>query len=292
MDDLNTDGLPTTPSAETPADGVPSDTPELEIELETEAVGDDQAEGSEEDLEEWEEGDRRYKVPKALVPKLMKDRDYTAKTTEIAATRKEIEAQKAEFAEEQKFHRENIAAVAKITNMDEQLAAFRAITPEQWAAMDVEKASKLQIKFNLLKDQRENAIGELRQKQHQALEKQRSTIAKQYEDGLARIAKEIPGWSDELASKLNGYAMGKGYTEEQLRNMILRPQEVGTLHKAYLYDQLVAKQRARVTPKEEPTPAIVPKVATRRAAPSSEPLDSDPPDVWLRKRNKQLGLTG
>jgi hypothetical protein len=289
MDDVNTDGLPATPSAETPAGGT-SEVPELEMELETEAVGDDQAEGADDDLEDWEEEGKTYKVPKPLVPRLMKDRDYTRKTGEVSATRKEIEAQRAEFAEEQKFHRENIAAVAKITNMDEQLAAFRAITPEQWAAMDVEKASKLQIRFNLLKDQKETAVGELRQKQHQALEKQRSTVAKQYEDGLARIAKEIPGWSDELASKLNGYAMGKGYSEEQLRNMILRPQEVGTLHKAYLYDQLVAKQRARVTPKEEPAPAIVPKVAPRRSAPSAEPLDSDPPEVWLRKRNKQLGI--
>jgi hypothetical protein len=287
MDDVNTDLSPK-PSAETPAGGA-SETPELELELESEAVGDDQAEGADDELDDWEEEGKAYKVPKALKPYLMKNRDYTAKTSEVAATRKEIEAQKADFAEEQKFHRENIAAVAKITNMDEQLAAFRAITPEQWAQMDAEKASKLQIKFNLLKDQKETAVGELRQKQHQALEKQRQTVAKQYEDGLARIAKEIPGWSDELASKLNGYAMGKGYTEESLRNMILRPQEVGTLHKAYLYDQLVAKQRARAkAAQSEPEPTPVPKVVPRRSSPSAEPRDSDSMDDWVRKERARM----
>lgn len=289
MDELNTDGLPTIPSAETPGAAASVETPEVELDLDAEGALEGQPEG-EDELDDWEDEGKTYKVPKALKPRLMQHADYTRKTMEVAETRKAIEAQKADFEQEQKFHRENIATVAKITNMDEQLQAFRAITPEQWAQMDPAQASKLQIKFNLLKDQRESAIGELRQKQHQALEKQRTEFAKRFEDGQARIAKEIPGWSDELAGKLNEYAMGKGYSEETLRSMILQPHAVGTLHKAYLYDQLVAKQRAKAKASEpEPTPVVpVPKVATRRSAPSSEPLDSDPPDVWLRKRNKQV----
>jgi hypothetical protein len=291
MDDVNTDTLPN-PSAETPGDKA-SVTPEIELELDAETAGDGQVEGADDELEDWEDEGKTYKVPKALKPRLMKDADYTRKTTEVAETRKAIEAQKAEVEETAKFHRENIATVAKLVNLDEQLAAFRAITPEQWASMDAEKASKLQIKMNLLKDQKEGLVGELQQKQREALEKQRSATAKQYEDSISRIAKEIPGWSDELAGKLNAYAMGKGYTEEQLRSMVLQPQAVSTLHKAYQYDQLVAKQRAKAKQSAaEPEPTPVPKVGARRAPPSSEPLDTDPPDVWLRKRNKQAAGNG
>ena len=47
MDDVNTDTLPT-PSAETPAGGASVETPEVEIDLEPEAVGDDQAEDEDE----------------------------------------------------------------------------------------------------------------------------------------------------------------------------------------------------------------------------------------------------
>lgn len=293
MDDLNTDGLPT-PSAETPA-GKASPETDLELELESEAVGDDQVEGEEDELEDWEEEGKTYKVPKPLKPHLLRNKDYTQSKQQLAEQRKADEAARKDFAEEQKFHRENIASVAKITNMDEQLAAFRAITAEQWAAMDVEKASKLQIRMNLLKDQKETAVGELRQKQHQALEKQRTTFAKDFEDGQARLAAKIPGWSHEFAGKLTAYGVENGLSVDELEGFIPRKNAeayVGVLRKAYLYDQLVAKQRARPKPEAEVTPTPVPKVGARRNPPSSEPLDSDPVDVWKRKRNKQLGLAG
>jgi hypothetical protein len=291
MDDVNTDVLPN-PSAETPAGGASAETPELELELDPEAVGDDQAAG-EDELEDWEEEGKTYKVPKPLKPHLLRNKDYTQSKQQLAEQRKADEAARKDFEQEQTFHRENIVTVAKITNMDEQLKAFRAITPEQWAQMDPAQASKLQIKFNLLKDQKESLVGELRQKQHQALEKQRTTFAKQFEDGQARIAAKIPGWSDEFAGKLTAYGVEQGLSVDELEALI--PKEnghahVGVLRKAYLYDQLVAKQRARPKADAEVTPTPVPKVGARRNPPSSEPLDSDSPDVWIRKRNKQLGI--
>lgn len=289
MDDLNTDGTLKTPSAETPADGASSETPELEIELESEEAGDGQSEGDDE-LDDWEDEGRTYKVPKALKPRLMQQRDYTQKTMDLAAQRKAAEAERKAFADEQKFIRENADLHADIRGMARQIDAFRKITAEQWAKVDPAEASKMHVKFNLLKDKHDSALGELQRKQHEALETQREKTAKQLEDGFARIAKDIPGWSDELAGKLNAYAVDKGYSIEDLESMPLQPHAVSTLHKAYLYDQLVAKQRAKAKQSAaEPTPVVpVPKVATRRSAPSSEPLDSDPPDVWLRKRNAQL----
>jgi hypothetical protein len=288
MDDVNMDALPT-PSAETPADKS-SETPEVELELDPEAVGDDQAE---DDLDDWEEDGKAYKVPKALKPHLLRNKDYTQSKQQLAEQRKADEAARKDFEQEQTFHRENIATVAKITHMDEQLKAFRAITPEQWAQMDAAKASQLQIKFNLLKDQRETAVGELRQKQHQALEKQRTTFAKQFEDGQARIATKVPGWSDDFAGKLTAYGVERGLSVDELEGFI--PKENGhayvdMLRKSYLYDQLVAKQRARPKAEPEVTPTPVPKVGARRNPPSSEPLDSDDVNTWRRKREKQLGI--
>lgn len=290
MDDLQTDTLPQ-PSAETPAGGASAET-DLELELETEAVGDDQAEGADDELEDWEEEGKTYKVPKPLKPYLLRNKDYTQKTTEIAATRKEIEAQRAEFEETQKFHRENIREIAKVENLGDQLAAFRAITREQWAAMDPTQASKLQIELNLLKDQYESAVGGLRQKQHQALEKQRHGAAKQYEDGMARIAKKIPGWSDDKAGKLNAYAVENGFSLDELQSFIPRKNAeayVSVLDKAYLYDQLMARTRAKA--KAEETPATiqpVPTVSTRRS--TSNPLPSDKDDIgtWVRKEQARM----
>lgn len=295
MDDVDTVDTSPQPGAETPAGDVPTET-ETELELEPEAVGDDQAEG-EDELEDWEEEGKTYKVPKPLKAHLLRNKDYTSKTQEVAAQRKEIEAERERVAEEAKFHRENVREVAKLVSIDERLEAFRKLTAEQWSELwskNAQEAGKLQGEFNMLKDQRERALGELQQKQQQALEKQRASHAKQYEDGLARIAKKIPGWSDDLAGKLNAYASENGFSLEELQGFIPRKNAeayVSVLHKAHLYDQLVAKQRAKARQETaEPAPVPVPKVSARRPAPSSEPLDSDPPEVWLRKRNKQLGI--
>lgn len=290
MDDPQIDTLTSTPSAETPGGSASTDT-DLELELEAETVEGDQVEGGEDELEDWEEEGKTYKVPKPLKPYLMRNRDYTQGKQTVAEERKAAKAEREAFAEEQKFFRENQAAAADIRHMNKQIDAFRQITAEQWAKIDPAEASKMHVKFNLLKDARDRAYGELRQKESEALTKQQEKSAKQREDGFAAIAKAIPSWSDDHASKLNGYALEQGYTIDELDSMPLTPHAVVALDKAYRYDQLVAKQRAKAKAANaaETTPVVpVPKVATRRSAPSSEPLDSDPPDVWLRKRNAQL----
>src|ERR1044072_211867 len=104
MDDVQTVDTSPKPGAETPA--VEATETETELELEPEAVGDDQAEGSEDELEDWEEEGKTYKVPKPLKSHLLRNRDYTSKTQELAATRKEVEAERERVAEEAKFHRE------------------------------------------------------------------------------------------------------------------------------------------------------------------------------------------
>ena len=304
MPPIDTEGQPGPDTTGQPAGGQAAETAssddeallsQLESEAEATGVGNDQPDG-EDELDDWEEDGKKYKVPKALKPKLMLQSDYTRKTQEVAETRRQIEAQKAEVEAEAAFHRENVVTVAKLVKLDEQLAEYRALTPQQWAQIEQSnpgQASALQRQWTLLKDQREQLVGELQQKQQKALVEKQSKTAKQYEDSLARIAKEIPNWSDERASKLNTYATANGFSLDELQAAVLKPHYVIALDKAERYDQLMAKLRAKGSPKAEPA-AITPvvKIQARRNPQSSEPLDSDPPDVWLRKRNAQIKAAG
>lgn len=257
------------------------------------AVDDQAAAGSEdEELEDFEDGGKKAKLPKWVKARVMQQADYTRKTTAVAEERKAVEAERKAIAEEARFHRENVVAVAKLVGLDEQLEAFRKIAPEQWDAMPAEQAAKLQTKFNLLKDQRERAVGELQQKQHQALEKQRQSDAKQYEDGLARIAKKVPGWSDELAGKLNDYATGIGIPLDELQGIVPRKNSeayVDALRKAMLFDQLMARTRAKAKQPEAAEPIQpVPTVRPRRSPASPLPQDSDSMEDWVRKEKARM----
>lgn len=275
---------------------------ELESKLNEEVqaeVGDDQAGGdqSEDELEDYELDGKTHKVPKALKPHLMREADYTRSKQQLAEEKKALEAQREADKAATKLDQELLGDTLKLHGIRERLAALQNLTPQQWAEVETknpQQASRLTRELTLLKTQHDTLEGEIRQKQHQALETQRAQTAKQAEESLARIAKKIPGWSDDLAGKLNQYATGNGFSLEELQDFIPRKNAdayVSTLHKAYLFDQLMAKMRAKAPAKGESAIVPPPKISSRRAPNSStEPLDTDPPEVWLKKRNKQLGV--
>lgn len=254
---------------------------------------DGQPEGD--DADDLEDGEKKARVPKWVKEGYLRHQDYTKKTMSAAEQLKAVEAEKTRVAEVEKFNTENLEVITDIRHIDRQLAAYDKLNWEELLQKDAKQHQYHLGKLQLLERQRNQLIGDLQQKQHQALEKQRVESAKLAEDSLARIAKKIPGWSDELAGKLNTYATANGFSMDELQGFIPKKNAdayVSTLHKAYLFDQLMAKTRAKAAPsKDVPAPVPVPKLSSRRSPNSSpEPLDSDPPDVWLKKRNKQLGI--
>ena len=50
-----------------------------------------------EELEDYEDDGKKYRVPKPLVPRLMKDADYTQKTQELARQKGDFEGQTRTF---------------------------------------------------------------------------------------------------------------------------------------------------------------------------------------------------
>lgn len=307
---LDGEGQPGPDTGVTPQDGEAKTTltgdeavlASLQQQLETEEAEDGSSdgqpgEGQSEDDDDLEDGERKVRVPKWVKEGYLRNKDYTQKTMSLAEERKAVEAQRAADKAAMKLDEELLKDSFKLHGMKERLTALQNLTPEQWRqieAKDAAQAARLTRELTLLKTQHDTLEGEIRQKQHQALEKQRGDTAKSIEDSLARIAKKIPGWSDELAGKLNKYALDNGFDLEELQGFLPRKNAeayVSTLHKAHLFDQLMARTRAKAPAKAEAAPVPVPKIAARRSpAPSAEPLDTDPPDVWLRKRNKQLGV--
>lgn len=268
---------------------------ELQSKLESEEADDDTREGEvvegqsdDDELEDWEDDGKTRKVPKSLKPHLMRDKDYRQKTMEVAEHRKAVEAEKARVEAEAKFHRENVREVAKLVHLDEQLMAYEKVDWDKLFRENKDQHQYHMNKFQMLERQRNSLAGELQQKQQQKASEAQQETAKRYETSLARIAKEIPGWSDELAGKLNEYAVKQGYTLEELQEHVLHPQRVSTIHKAYLFDQLMARTRAKAPKTEAPEIVPVPKIATRRSPGNPMPQDSDPIDVWMRKERERM----
>lgn len=281
----------------TPAGAPASDTQsnadqDLDLDLGTDAAGDGQAEDDEDELE-WDGKKFRLKkdIVEALKPGLLRQSDYTKKTQAIAETQKALESEKTQIQQAREAVAKYGAEIGQLYNIDAQLQRYK---DTDWTKLETEQgpaeAARQFREYNLLKDARNGVFSALQQKQEaEALETQRAT-AKRFEEGKAAVAKEIPGWSNELAEKLNGYGVENGFSLDELTASITEPRYVKMLHKAYLYDQAVAKQKASrkaETPEAEPVTQVGSRKSPVRFDPvtSAKSLDTDD---WIKRRNQQL----
>src|SRR5690349_1139844 len=95
-----------------------------ETDLETEGEEGEAAQPEPDETEEVEHEGKKYKIPKPLKGALLMQADYTRKTQEVAEQRKQVEAERARFAEEQKLIAESISEFGKVQALNDALAQY------------------------------------------------------------------------------------------------------------------------------------------------------------------------
>lgn len=280
----------------TPAPPQPASEPERddEQELDPDLLEEDSPEGeqAEDEEAEIEIDGKTHRIPAALKDKFLMQADYTKKTQTLAEERRQLEQQAKDFQAQQKALQSHVAEVSRLVAIDEQLANYDRV---DWIALnrqDPVKAQELHFQRQALERQRNELGGKLANEWQERVNREQQDFAKRYEQGLAVITKAIPDWSQSYADKLTNYAVEKyGTSKEQLRDIqLMNPGLVVVLDRAMKFDQLVEKQKRRAQNllAETPPPQPVTTVGRHRSPATPEPRDSDPPDVWLRKRNAQV----
>ncbi len=197
------------------------------------------AEEPAEELDDYEDDGKKYKVPKALVPKLMKDADYTRKTQEVAALRKAAEAH---LTEVKQTTEAEIEARANLHSLNKELKPYAELTAqqwEQWSSEDPIAAQQGFMRFEMLKGEQQSLSQQLAAKQHErsvAAQSEATTRIQETEEA----AKKLPGWSPEKHKDVIDFAKSQGLTQEFLRENI-NPAYYGILYKAMLGDQAMKR---------------------------------------------------
>jgi hypothetical protein len=288
-DDTTNQPAPDTQPANTPApEGV-----EEELEIDDDLLADAglAEEQTDEELAEIEHDGKKYRVPAALKDGYLRNADYTQKTQSVAEMRREVEAEKARVAEMGKLRQEDVAAIGQIVNLDTQLKAFREITQGQWALLDQQDPARAQQLFrqmSLLKEQRDELVSGVQQRQEQLkLEEQRMS-AKFVEENKAALKRLIPNWTPELGRKVADAGMKHfGLTEKEIQS-VTDARFLKILHYARIGHEALNKSRAATKTADAVEANPVPQVAARRSAPTNDLSKIKDPDEWLRVRNKQL----
>lgn len=268
---------------EVEAEAVEAEETEAEqVEEETTEGEEDQAEESEVSLIDVEYEGQQYQVPPELKDALMRERDYTKKTTELSEVRQTFESEKRAFQELQNASAEHFGMAAEIAAIDRQLGQFSQV---DWNAIydsDPVEAMKLDRQYRGLAEARQQAETRLNQAKQQAFTVQQQQLAKAREQCRQTVAKEIPGWSPELDMKLSEYAESNGYSKEK-QARITNPNDVKILHKAMLYDQLQEKRAAKPAPKP-----VKPASKVKGKQPAAKDPEKMGTEEWVRWREAQL----
>jgi hypothetical protein len=213
--------------------------------------------GDDEDMETVIHDGRAYGVPKSLTPALMMRAAYTRKTQDLADQQRAWEQDRAQQAE---LDESQLHLRAMVLALDSQMAHYDRI---DWQAMEASNpagAASLWRRFQQLKDSRAEIIGHVAAlDQHQAVQAQHDHAAK-LQHGHAVLAREVPGWSPDMAGKLAVIGQTAfGFSPEEL-SKVTDPRLVKLLHRAALHlasaGGQAQAQRIAQGQKTQPAPAV------------------------------------
>jgi hypothetical protein len=210
------------------------------------------------DSEEIDHEGEKYKLPKKLAEEWkngrLRQQDYTVKTQDLAKQKTEFETAQQEFVARQQFQQQHIQAVAKVMAIDERLEQFSKLDWNALTDADPVQALKLDRQMRELQQQRVQQIDGLQQSQAKLTFEQQQATARRQQEAREELSKDIPGFGTaEVQKQLLEVGKAAGYKQEELAN-VQDPRAVKLLHKAYLYDQLIAKAKAPVTTSANITP--------------------------------------
>ena len=244
-----------------------------------------------EEFEEIEFSGKKYHVPKELKNAFLMQSDYTRKTQEVAEQRKAVEAQQAAFQQQAEAQQQQIKLVARINNLDEQIAEFAKADWNELAAHDPVKAQQLFMHYSTLKDQRTAAEQEYHET-NSKLNYERSTALQQkLADEQAVLQRDIKDWSPAKAQALSEFAVNKlGFHPNDVAQ-VYDAKIVKLLNMAYMADQMISKQNGatKQAPAIKETPTVSTKAASSGTKDPSKMSDREFAQ-WRRSQIKSRGV--
>lgn len=281
-------------SAELPNSDAAHDAAAEEHDQAAEQHDDQDDSASQEQAEEDEEieiGGKKVAMPKSIAAEIkagtMRNADYTQKTQAVAEERRAVEAERERVREEAQQQQQFIKEVAKVHALDDQLEQYKALN---WMALSQEDPAgtqQLQIQYQALQQQRNEAAQAVTQKQSEHALNAERTLATQIQEAEAYVQREIPGWTPERGAQINKFASDMGVKVDRgfAQTLVQNPAWLKILDQAEKFSQLVAKQSAK--PKTPtPPPAPVTRVGAARASAKVDPAKM-PIGDWMAQRNKQ-----
>ena len=121
---------------------------------EAEEGADEAPEGEETAIElvKWTDDDgKEWEIPENLTPSLMKNKDYTAKTSELADQKRAFEQQRTEWEADRKRTEEDMKIDTELARLEAMQAEYDKLDWDRLAQEDVYAAQQQQFQYGRLR---------------------------------------------------------------------------------------------------------------------------------------------
>lgn len=249
------------------------------------------------ELDEWEDEDgKKHRVPKALVPRLMKDADYTRKTQELAEAARQREQQFAQaqqqLAYQAQVHQAHRQQFAQLAALDAQLAQYGQVNWQQATQADPTAAQAAWMQMQQLKEQRTGVAGQL-----QAMEQQHAAQVQQghqqaVQQAQAVVERIVSSWTPEDRAAVNEVgAKVYGVSQAHFQFFAQNPGLLPILRDAVKFQQAMTRATSAAKPAAG-SPALAPSLSLPQGSGQATPRGLDSPGIsaeaWMERRNEQL----
>jgi hypothetical protein len=244
----------------------------------------------EDEFEELEWDGEKYSIPKKLKPGFMMHADYTRKTQEVSETRRALDARQAEIEQQARAVTELNDDRKKLVLIDDYLERQSKVdwnrlftddpldAPRKWAEYQHWQGQRTQLNSKITETEQKSALDEERK------------AATRVQEVMSEV-RMIPGWSDDVGKKVEAHAVANGMDIADLNKAIIKHGApfVKVLHKAYLADQLIAKQQA-AKPSASQQEHAQPLTTVSKGKPQARAGLSDTMSAsdWVKAREQQL----
>jgi len=194
------------------------------------------------EFQEIEYEGKTYQVPPELKDAILRQSDYTKKTTEVSERQRALEQKELQLKaveSERKFHEHVKQDISQIQRIDFQI--------EQWKAVDVtgmssEELWKVSRQLDQLKDQRQQLSNGINSKWQGFQQEQQGLLQQARAKAEEQVSKTVKGWGPEVQKALTDYGVSQGYSSDELNQLSFDARYVNTLWKAQQFDKLQSQQ--------------------------------------------------
>lgn len=211
---------------------------------------------------------------------LLRQADYTKKTTEVAREREAIQAEKAKIEELRTIQTAVVNSQAELRALDKQIEQL-ANTPID--GLPQEHVNALQSRLLQLQAERQQVsidVEEIARIENQKLSEE---YGKQREEALAEAAKRIPNFTDKRRAELESLAVDLGIPKEDVE-ATADPAAYQILHLADIGKRFLESQSKARRVEDAPAPAT--EVGGRASA-TKDP-DKMSTEEWVKWRQRQI----